>query len=153
MTPRSANEVMHDVIYAAVVDAIVALKASAGGLPNNLVRNVGAIHANTTFADLPKEVQDAITTSTRAAFTRLLREGYAVASPSAPPPRAAPAGRDDRPRGPRHDGGGRRPPGAPGGRPGGAPGGRGPRGPGSGGGRPPRKPGSGGGGRSGPKPG
>ena len=143
MPPRSANEVMHDVIYAAVVDGIVALKASAGNLPNNLVRNVGAVHANVTFADLPKEVQDAIAASTRAAFTKLLKEGYTVADPRAVPARPAPQ-RDDRPRGPRPDATRR-----PGPRPGGS--GPGPRGPGTG--RPPRKPGGAGGGRSGPKPG
>ena len=37
-----------------------------------------AIHPNVTFADLPKELQDAIAESTRAAFTQLLKEGYAV---------------------------------------------------------------------------
>ena len=31
-----------------------------------------------TFADLPKELQDALAQSTRAAFTALLKEGYAV---------------------------------------------------------------------------
>jgi hypothetical protein len=143
MPPRSANEVMHDVIYAAVVDAIVAMKASAGGLPNNLVRNVGAVHANITFADLPKEVQEAIGASTRAAFTKLLKEGYTVADPRAAPARVAPP-RDERPRGPRPDAVRR-----PGGRPGGSAPDRGPRGPGAG--RPPRKPS--GGGRTGPKPG
>ena len=33
---------------------------------------------NVTFADLPKELQDAIVERTRAAFTQLLKEGYAV---------------------------------------------------------------------------
>ena len=33
---------------------------------------------NVTFADLPKELQDAIAASTRSAFTQLLKEGYAV---------------------------------------------------------------------------
>ena len=37
-----------------------------------------AIHPNVTFADLPKELQDQIAESTRAAFTQLLKEGYAV---------------------------------------------------------------------------
>jgi hypothetical protein len=31
-----------------------------------------------TFADLPKELQDQIAENTRAAFTQLLKEGYAV---------------------------------------------------------------------------
>jgi hypothetical protein len=88
---RSANEVMHDIIYAAVVDAIVALRGASGGLPNNLVREIGAIHVNSTFADLPKEVQAAITGSTRSAFTRLLKEGYSVANPAAAPSRPPPA--------------------------------------------------------------
>jgi hypothetical protein len=139
---RAATDVMHDAILAAVLDAVAALKAASGGLPNNLLRQIGAIHANTTFADLPKEVQDAIAASTRAAFQKLLKEGYNVSSGSAPPPRPAhiprrePGGRPP----PRHGGGERKP------------GGDRPRGPRPGGGgkpgggpRPPR--------RGGPKPG
>ena len=47
-------------------------------MPNQLLRDVQAIHPNVTFADLPKELQDQIAESTRAAFTQLLKEGYAV---------------------------------------------------------------------------
>jgi hypothetical protein len=75
---RAANEVMQSVLFSAVLDAIAALKAGSGGLPNQLLRDVQAIHPNVTFADLPKAVQDAIAASTRAAFTQLLKEGYAV---------------------------------------------------------------------------
>jgi hypothetical protein len=75
---RPANDVMQSVIFSAVLDAIAALKAGSGGLPNNLLRDVQAIHPNVTFADLPKALQDAIVASTRAAFTQLLKEGYAV---------------------------------------------------------------------------
>ena len=75
---RAANEVMQSVLFSAVLDAIAALKAGSGGLPNQLLRDVQAIHPNVTFADLPKAVQDAIASSTRAAFTQLLKEGYAV---------------------------------------------------------------------------
>jgi hypothetical protein len=75
---RSANEVMQSVLFSAVLDAIAALKAGSGGLPNQLLRDVQAIHPNVTFADLPKQLQDAIVESTRGAFTQLLKEGYAV---------------------------------------------------------------------------
>ena len=105
-------------------------------IANALARDLGAVHLNTTFADLPKEVQSAITGSTRAAFNRLLKEGYTVAK-GAPPSRTPPTG--SRP--PRTDG----PP-------------RGPRPPGRGPGKPPivetkcppRGGGPGGGGRGGP---
>lgn len=125
---KSATEVMQDIVAAAVLDAIAALKASSRGLPNNLLRDLNAIHANTTLADLPAEVQAAVSASVRAAFSRLQKEGYSVSGgePAAPrPPRpAAPAGQN-RPF--------RRPPpkrdNAPSARP-----------PGKGGGRPPRKP-------------
>jgi hypothetical protein len=76
--PRAANDVMQSVIFSAIIDAIAALKKASGGLPNQLLRDVQAIHSNVTFADLPKELQDAIAESTRAAFTQLLKEGYAV---------------------------------------------------------------------------
>jgi hypothetical protein len=129
-----------------VLDAIAALKSASGNLPNNLLRQVQAIHGNVTLADLPKELQDAIAASTRAAFAALLKEGYAVAprdtAPTRPPARqgelvqrgadrpARPTGsrgpRPEGPRGPRTDGPrGPRSGGGPGGAPRGGP--RGPR--------------------------
>jgi len=75
---RAANEVMQSIIFSAVLDALDALKRASGGLPNQLLRDVQAIHANVTFADLPRELQDAIAETTRTAFTQLLKEGYAV---------------------------------------------------------------------------
>ena len=128
---RSANEVMQEVIFSAAMDAIRGFKEASHGLPNNLLRDLNAVHANTTFADLPKEVQAAITAGVRAAFTRLLKEGYSV---SAGPP-SAPQRTSSFRREPGREGGGpRRPPGR-GPRPDGPPG----RGPRPEGGRPPRK--------------
>lgn len=75
---RAASDVMQSVIFSAVLDALAALKKGSGGLPNQLLRDVQAIHPNVTFADLPKDVQDSIAQSTRAAFTQLLKDGYAV---------------------------------------------------------------------------
>ena len=76
--PRAANDVMQSIIFSAVLDGLAALKRASGGLPNQLLRDVQAIHPNVTFADLPKELQDAIAETTRTAFTQLLKEGYAV---------------------------------------------------------------------------
>src|SRR6476620_2146904 len=75
---RAATDVMQSIIFSAVLDALAALKRASGGLPNQLLRDVQAIHANVTQAYLPKELQDAIAETTRAAFTQLLKEGYAV---------------------------------------------------------------------------
>jgi hypothetical protein len=126
---KSATEVMQEIVAAAVLDAVAALKAASRGLPNNLLRDLSAIHANTTFADLPAEVQAAISASVRAAFSRLQKEGYSVSGgePAVPrPPRpSVPAAGQHRPfrrPPPKRDGAG---PGRP---------------PGKGGGRPPRKP-------------
>jgi hypothetical protein len=69
---------MQSIIFSAVLDGLAALKRGSGGLPNQLLRDVQAIHANVTFADLPKELQDQIAETTRSAFTQLLKEGYAV---------------------------------------------------------------------------
>jgi hypothetical protein len=129
---------MQSIIFSAVLDGVAALKRASGGLPNQLLRDVQAIHPNVTFADLPKELQDAIVEATRTAFTQLLKEGYAVGprqqmQQTRPidrvPERPRTTDRRGPPRGPR-------PP-----RPGGEGGDRGPRGPGGspGGGRP-RKP-------------
>jgi hypothetical protein len=122
--PRAANDVMQSILFSAVLDAIAALKAASGGLPNQLLRDVQAIHPNVTFADLPKQLQDAIAESTRTAFTQLLKEGYAVGprqqmqatrpidrvperqrpsdrrGPSRPPRRGPGGEGPDRPRGP-----------------------------------------------------
>ena len=75
---RSATEVMQSIIFSAVLDAVEALKGASKGLPNQLLRDVQSIHPNTTFDDLPKELQGAIAASTRAAFSQMLKEGYAV---------------------------------------------------------------------------
>jgi len=125
---KSATEVMQEILFSAILDSLASLKAASKGVPNIMLRDLNAIHANTTFADLPKELQASITSSVRAAFTRLLKEGYSVSSASAPPPREpAPRrepGRFDRsrrPPPPARDGKGGR--GSPGkaGRPGGKP--------------------------------
>ncbi len=127
---RSATDVMQEILFSAILDLLAALKAASKGVPNNMLRDLNALHANTTFADLPPELQAAIAASVRAAFTRLLREGYTVSSAQAAPP---PPPRD---RVPRHepnrfDRNRRGPP---------PPGGKGPRnGPGKGG-RPGGKP-------------
>jgi hypothetical protein len=105
---RSATDVMQDILYAAVIDGIVALKDASKGLPNTLLRDIGAVHANTTLADLPAELQASIQANVRAAFTRLLKEGYSVSPGQPAPARAAPPRRDG-PAGP--GGGSRRPPG------------------------------------------
>lgn len=128
---KSATDVMQDIVAAAVLDAIAALKAASKGLPNNLLRDLNAIHANTTFADLPQEVQNAVSASVRAAFSRLQKEGYAVsggepAAPRPPRPGGSPPAGQHRPF--------RRPPPKRDGAPSGRPPGKG------GGGRPPRKP-------------
>ncbi len=84
--PKSATDIMHDIIVSAVNDAVQALKAASKGLPNTLLRDINAIHANTTFDDLPPEVKAAISTNVRSAFNRLLKEGYTVADRNAPQP-------------------------------------------------------------------
>lgn len=127
---KSATDLMQEILFSTVLDSIVALKDASNGLPNPLLRELNSIHPNTTFADLPKEVQGAIATNVRSAFTRLLKEGYSVA-PQGSEARRAPAATA-----PTHRAGGdRRPPRS---------GGQGPkRGPGGGGGagnKPPRRP-------------
>ena len=133
--PRAANDVMQSVIFSAILDALAALKKASGGLPNQLLRDVQAIHPNVTFADLPKELQDAIAESTRAAFTQLLKEGYAVGprqqmQTSRPMDRVPERDRRGPPRGPApaHRRGGRPPKGGGNGGGGGKPGGGKPRG-------------------------
>jgi hypothetical protein len=108
--PKTATELMQDILFSAFLDSVDALKAGSNGLPNLLVRELNGIHRNTTFADLPKEVQDAITTNVRGAFTKLLKEGYSVglASAARPAPvqrvgegRSPPRDRPRRPDGPK----------------------------------------------------
>ena len=133
---RAATDVMQSILLSAVIDALEAMKAASGGVPNNMLRDLQSVHRNTTFADLPKSVQDSIAQSVRAAFTQLLKEGYAVGPRAAiqqsrpmdrvperdrrgPPDRRTfrkgPGRRDDRPSGP--GGKGPRPGGPPKGKP------------------------------------
>ena len=132
--PRAANDVMQSIIFSAVLDGLAALKRASGGLPNQLLRDVQAIHPNVTFADLPKELQDQIAETTRAAFTQLLKEGYAVGprqqmQQSRPMDRVPERDRRGPPRGPDqgHRRGGRPPRGGGDDRPGGPGGGGRPR--------------------------
>ena len=119
--PRAATDVMQSIIFSAVLDGIAALKRASGGLPNQLLRDVQAIHPNVTFADLPKELQDQIAETTRSAFTQLLKEGYAVGprqqmQQSRPLDRVPERDRRGPPRGPQDNRRGGRPPrGGPGG--------------------------------------
>ena len=131
--PKAAADVVRSVLFSAVIDAIEAMRAASKGLPNNMLRDLQSIHRNTAFEDLPKAVQDSIAQSVRAAFTELLKEGYAV-GPRAAVQQSRPM--DRVPERPRHGPGNDRrgPPPGPRRGPGGGPG-NGPRG-----GRPPRKP-------------
>lgn len=126
---RAATDIMQDILFAAVVDAIGALKTASKGVPNTLLRDIQSLHPNTTFADLPKELQAALSASVRTSFQKLLKEGYSVAPTSTVPQRPAspipnrgfdrsrdprgraPGGREqprgDRPGGGRPGGGGR----------------------------------------------
>jgi len=129
--PRAANEVMQSILFSTVLDAVEALKGVARGVPNNLLREIQRLHPNTTFEDMPPELQQAIATSVRAAFTRLLKEGYSVNPSGSAPPRP-PVTRHGTPGGgPRQGRGPGRGPRPGGGRPGGG---------GKPGGKPPRKP-------------
>ncbi len=103
---KSATDLVQDSIVAAVLDAITAWKSASGGLPNVLARELGAVHRNTTLADLPKEVQTAVRDSTRATFNRLLKEGYTVAkgTPTRPLPTGSRPPRTEGPRRPRGPG-------------------------------------------------
>ena len=130
---KSATELMQEILAAAMLDAIAALKAASKGVPNNLLRDLNAIHANTTFDDLPREVQTAIAASVRSGFARLMKEGYAVAPASGPPPRPGPPRQSSGPSRPQHGRGPGNKPRGPGG-----PDGKPPRKGGPNGGRPPR---------------
>lgn len=135
---RAASDVMQSILLSAVIDALEAMKAASKGVPNLMIRDLQTVHRNSTFADLPKAVQDSIAQSVRAAFTQLLKEGYSV-GPKQAVQQSRPLDRvpeRDR-RGPPdrrsvRKGLGRRGPERPGGKPSGGPGGKGPR-PGNGG--------------------
>ncbi|WP_181814809.1 hypothetical protein [Sphingomonas aracearum] len=122
---KSATDIMQEILFSAVLDSIVAFKEASKGLPNALLRDLNAVHRNTTTADLPKEVQDAVGASVRAAFSRLQKEGYTVAPGSGGPggPGGAPrSGPPRTPRPPQNRGAPvvetrRRPPTRPGGKP------------------------------------
>jgi hypothetical protein len=104
---KSATDVMQEILFSALIDAVAALRAASRGVPNAMLRDLQAIGPNTGFADLPPELQASLAESVRAGFQRLLKEGYSVA-----PGRPAPAPAQPRPSGPGgpRPGGGPRPP-------------------------------------------
>ena len=113
---KSATDLMQEIIFSSLIDAVAALRAASKGVPNAMLRDIQAIGPNATFGDLPKELQASIGESVRAAFNRLLKEGYSVSPgrPAPPPIRPRPPG----PGGPRPQGaGGPRPSGPGGARP------------------------------------
>jgi hypothetical protein len=111
--PKSATDTMQEIVFSAIVDAIVALKDASKGVPNMVLRDLNAIHANTAFADLPEPVRTTVAASVRSAFNRLQKEGYAIAeasiarqhAPRPPRPGSPPGGSrgpaNGAPRGPR----------------------------------------------------
>jgi hypothetical protein len=126
---RAASDVMQSVIFSAVIEAIEAMKVASKGVPNIMLRDLQTLHRNTVFADLPKPLQDSILQSARAAFTQLLKEGYAV-GPRAAIQQSRPMDRvperqrtnpNDRRGPPRGPGRGPRPGGRPNGKPNGPP--------------------------------
>lgn len=90
MTERAATEIVNEALTAAVLDAVAAWKASAGGLTNVLARELGAVHVNATAADLPPAVRAALAASVRDTFQRLLKEGYTISKGGAPTPAPRP---------------------------------------------------------------
>lgn len=82
---KSATDLMQEIILSSLIDAVAALRTASKGVPNAMLRDIQAIGPNTGFADLPKELQASIGESVRAAFNRLLKEGYSV-SPGRPTP-------------------------------------------------------------------
>jgi hypothetical protein len=116
--PKSATQVVHEILFSAVVDAIVAVKKASEGLPNALLRDLGTVHPNTGFTDLPPSLQAAVNDAVKMTFGRLLQEGYEISPRQAakPPSRgSAPVSAhpvSDGPRRPRPNG--RPPKGAPG---------------------------------------
>jgi len=101
---KSATDTMQEIIFSAIIDSVVALKEASKGVPNALLRDLNSVHPNTTIADLPAPVQNAIAESVRQAFIRLRKEGYTVAdAASVQPPRPPSTPRPPRPGGPAGD--------------------------------------------------
>jgi hypothetical protein len=122
---KSATEVMQEIVFSAVIDALVALKSGSKGVPNALLRDVNAVHPNTTIADLPDGLRAALEESVRQAFGRLRKEGYTVGPVGTSPPPSRPRPPASAPPRPAARGRGTPPPKPPGSRP---PGGKPPRG-------------------------
>ena len=79
---KSATDIMEEIIFAAVIDSVMALKAASKGMPNTLLRDLNAIHANVTRADLPADVQAAIQANVRAAAVGRSLQRSSDASPA-----------------------------------------------------------------------
>ncbi len=83
---KTATQILQEAIFASVCEAIDAFKSNAGGMPNALVRDLLAVHGNTSFDTLPEPVQKAIKDAVQDTLRRLQREGYVVTPKTAPRP-------------------------------------------------------------------
>lgn len=79
-------ELMQNVMFSAVLETVTAMKQSVNNAPNMLLRDINSIHANSTFEDLPKPVQDAIKDSARNAMLSFRKEGYSITTSTPPTP-------------------------------------------------------------------
>jgi hypothetical protein len=83
---KSANEIVQEALFSSLIEAVTALKA--GGTPNTILRDLSAIHANTSMDSLPDGVQKALQAGVRDTMARLQKEGYVIA------PKVLPAKRE-----------------------------------------------------------
>lgn len=76
MNNKSAKEVMQEICFNALVEAVQSMKRN--NIDNGLLREVKALHSNTTFADLPDYVKKSLRDNVDRAFIKLNSEGYVV---------------------------------------------------------------------------
>lgn len=74
----SANSVIRASIFSALIEVVDGYRSRANGVMNVFARDLGTLHPNTAFDDLPDDIQKIIIESTDEAFRRLLKDGYVI---------------------------------------------------------------------------
>lgn len=82
MQSKPLNAVMQEALFNAFSKMAQEMRKESNGSPNVLYREMGAIHDNTTVADLPPYLKRKLASAAIEAVTEINSKGYSVQTKS-----------------------------------------------------------------------
>lgn len=76
MSNKSFKTVVREAMFNSLVKSVEAIKSN--NVDNGVVRDCKALHANTTFEDLPNYTKTALNQAVDNFLTKLIAEGYTI---------------------------------------------------------------------------